>query len=61
MCSGRQCTMEEKIMFDYSCCDLCPYDIDGGTVCESCEALKAQRRLSQMMADLETEIDPEEV
>lgn len=48
-------------MFDYSCCDLCPYDIDGGTVCESCEALKAQRRLSQMMADLETEIDPEEV
>lgn len=52
-------------MFNYSCCDLCPYDAEystsSGTVCENCEAIKAERQLCRIMADLETDCEPEEL
>ena len=49
-------------MFNYSCCDLCPIGFDEpGTVCENCEAIKAERQLCRMMADLETDCEPEEL
>ena len=51
-------------MFNYSCCDFCPYDTEystsSGTVCESCDAIKAERRLCRMIADLETDCKPED-
>ncbi len=51
-------------MFDYSCCDFCPYDTEystsSGTVCENCDAIKAERRRSRMIADLETDCDQED-
>lgn len=44
------------MLFDYSCCDLCPYDVENstynGTVCENCQAKAAERRLFSMMADM---------
>lgn len=47
------------MLFDYSCCDFCPYDTEyntmSGTVCESCQAKAAERRINSMMADLEDE------
>lgn len=49
-------------MFDYSCCDFCPLGIDdSGTVCENCDAIKAERRLNRMIADLESDHELEEV
>ena len=34
------------MMFDYSCCDFCPYDN-----CENCQAKAAERKLNRMMVD----------
>lgn len=49
-------------MFDYSCCDFCPYGLDDpGTVCENCAAIKAERRLCRMIADLESDRDTEDL
>ena len=35
--------------FEYSCCDLCPYDSEystlSSTVCEGCDKLKAEKEL----------------
>lgn len=43
---------------DYSCCDFCPYGLDDpGAVCENCDAIKAERRLCRMIADLETDLE----
>ena len=51
----RSCSM----MFDYSCCDFCPYDAEYstyfGNVCESCQAIKAERALFSRMADFDDE------
>ena len=37
------------MMFDYSCCDFCPYDSESstmsGTVCEGCDNWKAEKEL----------------
>lgn len=44
------------MMFDYSCCDFCPYDTEystsSGSVCENCKAKAAERKLNRMMVDL---------
>lgn len=46
-------------MFDYSVCDFCPYDAEYSTyfgdVCESCQAIKAERALLIRMAELDEE------
>lgn len=47
---------------NYSCCDFCPYGLDDpGTVCKNCAAIKAERRLNRMMADLESDRDTEDL
>lgn len=44
------------MMFDYSCCTFCPYDVD---TCHGCPAKDAERRLNRIMAGLvEEDYDP---
>lgn len=47
-------------MFDYSCCDFCPYgpSDDALDVCNECEARASERRINQLFADM---ADDEEV
>ena len=44
------------MMFDYSCCDFCPYDTEyttgSGSVCQNCQAKAAERKLNRMMVDI---------
>lgn len=46
-------------MFDYSCCDFCPYDTEyetsSGTVCENCQAIKLERERLRRIAELDEE------
>lgn len=46
-------------MFDYSCCDFCPYDTEystySGNVCECCEAKKLERERLRRIAGLDEE------
>lgn len=52
----RRCS----VMFDYSCCDFCPYDTEyvtsSGTVCESCQAIKAERQRCRQIAGIPEEV-----
>ena len=49
------------MMFDYSCCDFCPYDVENttynGTVCENCQAKARERKFLSMFAGAHEE-DP---
>lgn len=46
-------------MFDYSCCDFCPYDVENstynGNVCECCERKALERQYLSRFADAYTE------
>ena len=46
------------MIFDYSCCDFCPYDFEfstmSGTVCEGCDKFKAEKELLSALCGSES-------